>query len=337
MICPHCAQSLLLKERPGNRCSKCGRLYAFDPKTNPLGLNDLRVVRIASALTDRGQLSCTAGQLWYALARRSLRESHGKLGCAVALIFLGTVVGILGLGTGVGIAQAGGLLALLAAAGFVVAHVMGVGRGKPRIERSSFCTVSLARWQIVYGSLPSGILDDARYPPRREGAAQRTLVLCRDRSIAVFLHNAGLDVVSEPSQLSGDGPVLVLHDADAAGVLFAHWARGAYPGRVVIDVGVPVGAVFGVRKAVPVRGERPGADVVTSLKSLAASGELSAGQVKWLERGWGFPLVGVPPAKLLAVVTRAVQQAEARQDAAAVGFLTWPDQPGDQTAPGGRR
>ncbi|KND23348.1 hypothetical protein [Streptomyces acidiscabies] len=331
MICPHCQQSLLRKERPDNRCAKCGRRYVFDPKTNPLELNDLRVRRVAAALTGNGQLPCTTGQLWYALSRRTLRQPQVEMGCAVALLIAGGVAGIFGLGNDVGAAQVIGLLALLAAAGFAVAYGMGVGRGKPRIERAAFSTVSLATWWIVYGSLPSGILDDSRAPLPREGSAGRPVVLCPDRSIVVFLDAAGLDVVTEPSALPGRVPVLVLHDADAAGVLYAHWARNAYPGRVVVDVGVPVDAVFGVRKAVPVRGERPGSDTV---KSLVATGELSAGQVKWLGRGWGFPLVGVPPAKLLAAVTRAVEQVEARREAAAVGFLTWPEAP--EAGAGGR-
>ncbi|MGJ5893619.1 hypothetical protein DF268_11130 [Streptomyces sp. V2] len=330
MICPHCRQSLLRKERPGNRCGKCGRRYAFDPKTDPLELNDLRVLRIAAALTSGGQLPCTTGQLWYALSRRSLRRPRAGAGCAIPLAVLGGGVGIVGVGSGVGAAQVVGLLALLVAAGFGVAHVTGVGRGRPRLERASFRTVSLAAWRVAHGSLPPGILDDTRAPLPREGAASRTVVLCPDRSIAVFLDAAGLDVVTEPSALPRRVPVLVLHDADAAGVLYAHWARSAYPGRIVVDVGVPVDAVYGVRKAVPVRGERPDADTV---KSLTATGELTAQQVKWLARGWGFPLVGVPPAKLLAAVTRAREQVEARREAAAVGFLTWPETP--RTGPGG--
>lgn len=328
MICPHCEQSLLRKERPGNTCGKCGRRYAFDPKTNPLRLNDLRVRRVVAGLTRNGQLPCTTGQLWYALSRRALREPRVETGCAFVLLLLGGIVGVLGLATGVGVAQAGGLLALLAGAGFVVARVVGVGRGRPQVGREAFRTDMMAAWRDVYHRLPSGVLDDSRYPRPREASSDGPLVICPDRSVGVFLDKAGVDVFADWSALPGRGPVLVLHDADAEGLLWVDRVRAAVPGRAVVDIGVPVDAVFGVPKAVPVRGERPGPDVV---KSLTASGRLTPEQVKWLGQGWGFPLVGVPPAKLLAVVTRAVEEAGARREAASVGFLTWPDERGEGT------
>ena len=321
MICPHCEQSLLRKERPDNKCGKCGRRYAFDPKTNPLRLHDLRVRRVVAGLTGGGQLPCTTSQVWYALARRDLREPQVEMGCASVLLLAGVVVGVLGLGTGVGLAQAGGLLALLAGAGFVVARIMGVGRGRPKVGREAFRTDMMAAWRDVYHRLPPGVLDDSRYPPPREGSSDGPVVICPDRSIGVFLDKAGVDVFAGWSVLPGRGPGLVLHDADAEGLLWVDRVRAAVPGRTVVDIGVPVHAVFGVPKAVPVRGERPGPDAV---KSLTASGRLTPEQVKWLAQGWGFPLVGVPPAKLLAVVTRAVEEAGARRGAASVGFLTWP-------------
>lgn len=55
MICPHCSASLLRKERSGSRCSKCRRDFALDPKSNPLGLHDLRVRKLANALSDPGR------------------------------------------------------------------------------------------------------------------------------------------------------------------------------------------------------------------------------------------------------------------------------------------
>ncbi|MFB7111659.1 hypothetical protein [Streptomyces sp. NPDC056291] len=346
MICPHCEKSLLRKERPGNVCGKCGRRYALDPKTNPLQLNDLRVRRIALALGQDGQVPCTPGQLWYALSRKSLRETQVEMGCGVALMIAGVVVLLVGLGSkGAVVATLGGLL-LLVAVGFVVAEVMGVGRGRPRVAREAFRTGPLEAWKSVYGSLPPGVIDDSRYPapgPRRMngGVAPEPVdgivLVCPDRSIAVFLDAAGLTarhgvtLLADPAALTatpGRGPVLVLHDADAHGLLLAHRVRAAQPARPVVDIGLPLGAVQGLARAVPVRGEQPGASV---MKLLAQSGEFSSGQLKWLSSGWGFPLVGVPPAKLLAVVSRAVEKAAAAADpqrrrAASLGFLTWPEE-----------
>ena len=42
MICPNCRLDRKRKERTGNKCSNCRFVFAFDPKTNPLKLHDLR-------------------------------------------------------------------------------------------------------------------------------------------------------------------------------------------------------------------------------------------------------------------------------------------------------
>ena len=349
MICPHCEKSLLRKERPGNVCGKCGRRYALDPKTNPLQLSDLRVRRIALRLTEDGRIRCTVGQLWYAVSRTSLRKSRVELSCAGALTFAGIVVGLVGLGADVvAFAVIGGLL-LLAAVGFAVAEATGVGRGRPRLSREGFHAGPMKEWKRVYGALPPGVIGDSRYPssrtgPTHTGQARATppdglVLVCPDPSIAVFLDSAGLParhgltLVPGPEALPdppGPGPVLVLHDADAHGLLLVHRLRTAWPACQVVDIGLPLGAVHGRRSAVPVRGEPPRTDVMGPLEE---SGEYSRDQLKWLADGWGFPLVAVAPAKLLAVVSRAVERAGTAADAdrrraASVGFLTWPEKGG---------
>ncbi|MFF7216316.1 hypothetical protein ACFZAU_38265 [Streptomyces sp. NPDC008238] len=343
MICPHCESSLLRKERPRNVCGKCGRRYALDPKTNPMGLHDLRIRRIVLRLTQDGRLPCTSGQLWYALSRASLRRTRVEVGCGVVLAVVGVVAGLVGLSTGSVASGAVGGVALLAAGGFVVARVKGVGRGRPRLAREVFRTGPLEEWRKVYGSLPAGVVDDSRYP-RTPYAAGGPVLVCPDRSVAVFLDAAGLTarhrltLVVGPGALSapsGPGPVLVLHDADADGLLLPHQVRSALPGRRVVDIGLPLGTVYGLDRAVPVRGDRPGPEV---MRALVATGEYSGEQLTWLGRGWGFPLVGVAPARLLAAVARAAERAAERtaeraaeaQDAprggraADLGFMTWP-------------
>ncbi|MFE0631749.1 hypothetical protein ACFW3D_32950 [Streptomyces sp. NPDC058864] len=334
MICPHCEKSLLRKERPGNVCGKCGRRYALDPKTNAMRLSDLRVRRIAMRLTQDGQVPCTSGQLWYALSRTSLRTAWGTVGCAVLPAIVGVVAGLVGLGQGsVAFGVIGGA-ALLLACGFVVAEVKGVGRGRPRLARDAFRAGPLEDWKRVYGSLPTGVVDDSRYPrtPHEAGAL---VLVCPDRSVAVFVEASGLaarhrlTLVVGPGALpapSGPGPVLVLHDADADGLLLPHQVRSALPGRRVVDIGLPLGAVYGRDRAVPVRGDRPGQEV---MRALEATGEYSGEQLTWLRRGWGFPLVGVAPARLLAAVARAAERAGEQAEpqgrrAAALGFMTWP-------------
>ncbi|MFD0312782.1 hypothetical protein [Streptomyces flavalbus] len=342
MICPHCEQSLLRRERPGNVCGKCGRRYALDPKTNPMKLNDLRVRRVAAKVTQDGQVPCTVGQLWYALSRRSLRDTQVDLGCAGALTVAGLIVTFVGLATAAVVAVVGGLL-LAGALGFVAAEVMGVGRGRPRLDRDSFRTGPMADWRHVYGALPPGVLDDGRYPSPPAGQPESAgadtpggpLLVCPDRSVAVFLDamglpaRYGLTLVAAPDTLVSrtPAPVLVLHDADARGLGLVHRVRAARPGRPVFDLGLPLDAVYGKANAVPVRGEPPTA---SAMEPLERSGEFGADQLRWLRQGWGFPLVAVAPAKLLDAVTRAVERVGAltdpeRRRAASVGFLTWPD------------
>ncbi|MEU3345084.1 hypothetical protein ABZ723_08780 [Streptomyces sp. NPDC006700] len=346
MICPHCEKSLLRKERPGNVCGKCGRKYALDPRTNPLQLNDLRVRRTALGLTQDGQVPCTSEQLWYALSRKSLRKGEGGMGCGVVLVIVALVLGLVGLGSEVAVVAVIGGLALFAGVGMMVADV--TGRGRPRLTREAFRTGPLEAWKSVYGSLPPGVIDDSPYPnppstPDAEPAPgtprDRLFLVCPDRSVAVFLDAAGLTarygvtLVAGPAALPatpGREPVLVLHDADAHGLLLVHRVRTAQPTRPVADIGLPLGAVHGLARAVPVRGERPPANV---MQGLASSGEFSPAQLKWLGQGWGYPLVGVPPAKLLAAVSRAVEKAGTAADprrrwAASVGFMTWPEESG---------
>ncbi|MBQ1091918.1 hypothetical protein [Streptomyces sp. B93] len=332
MICPHCEKSLLRRERPGNVCGKCGRRYALDPKTNPLRLNDLRVRRITGKLTGEGHLPCTAGQLWYAVSRGSLRDTRVDTGCAIALALFGIVLLLVGLST-VGVFAVVGALLLAGALGFVVAEARGVGRGVPRIAREAFRSGPLADWTSVYGSLPPGVLDDSRYPSPPTEPSDGLVLVCPDPSIAVFLDAAGLTtryglvLAADPGAIPATGPVLVLHDADAGGLLLARRVRGAWPGRPVVDIGLPLAAVYGRPRAVPVRGRPPEASVMAALEE---SGEYGPEQLRWLRKGWGFPLVGVEPTRLLAVVSRAVERAGAAADperrrAASVGFLTWPE------------
>jgi hypothetical protein len=356
VICPHCEQSLLRKERPGNVCGKCGRRYALDPKTNPLRLNDLRVRRVAAKLTEDGRLRCTTGQLWYALSRKSLQDTDVETGCGGVAALFGLFLGVAGLvSDAVLFALLGGLL-LVIALGYLIAGASGWRRGRPRVSRESFRTELMREWNDVYGSLPPGVISDKGYPsprpsprtsrtggersavPAAEPASGGPVLLCPDPSVAVFLDAAGLParhglrLVATPDGLpaaldpSGPGTVLVLHDADAAGLALVHRVRAAYPGHRVVDLGLPPVAARDRPNAVPVRGEPPGDAVMEVLRR---SGEYPPDQLKRLTKGWGLPLVAVPPAKLLAVVTRAVERAGTATDperrrAASLGFMTWP-------------
>lgn len=52
MICPHCAADLKYKARSGRRCGSCRREFALEPKTEVLGLHDLRMRRLVAPWLD---------------------------------------------------------------------------------------------------------------------------------------------------------------------------------------------------------------------------------------------------------------------------------------------
>lgn len=203
MICPHCEHQLLRKERPGNRCAYCRRLYALDPKTNTLGLSDLRVRRVMAALSAEGHVAVAPGQLWYALSRRSLRTS--ALGAVwnpllavggVALLLAGVLVPFVP-------AFFTGAVFLLVSLSVVVARGAGVGRGVPPVDRDAFRSAVLAPWLRVYGELPPGLVDEPvreRNPygvpisPQKpaRGAGADGVLLCPDPSIVAFLAAEGV-------------------------------------------------------------------------------------------------------------------------------------------------
>lgn len=354
MICPNCEHNLLRKERTGNICSHCKRRYALDPKTNPLGLNDLRVRRITSGLTDEGRIRITPGQLWYALSRKRLKESRFAPGCGpgafVATGFV-TIWALLGQVPYLLIVS-GALMAV--GIGIMIARQMGAGRGIPPLSRAAFRSETLAEWQRVYGSLPAGVVDGGGHPwPRRPADAPppTAVLVCPDPSIAAFLiadglpDRHGIALVQGPEHvtpllpaLPPSRPVLVLHDAGAQGELLVRRLRESLPDRPVVDAGVSPRTVRALPNAVAYR-DPAGKPSAEEVQHLTALGEFTPEELKWLARGWRFPLVGLPPARLLGVVDRLAEQAGRRGDserrhASEVGFMTWPGAAGTSGAAG---
>ncbi|MER5359982.1 hypothetical protein [Streptomyces sp. NPDC002785] len=343
MICPHCEKNLLRKERPNNTCSHCRRTYSLDPKTNSLGLSDLRVRRILAKVTEEGRIAVAPDQLWYALSRTRLKESNFAPGCAGSSLFVGLVVGFIGVFTEIAyLLLASGAL-LLVSAGFALARAAGAGRGFPAMSRAAFRSEALAPWQNVYGGLPPGVVDDTPPIPSRtrtrapSGAQPGAVLLCPDRSTTAFLIANGLPArygialakdLDAVRALPTRGPVIVLHDADAHGELLVRRVRESLGQRTVIDAGLPLRTVRGLARAVPYRDRDKRPDRETMAR-LAALGEFTEEELKWLGKGWRFPLVGVPPARLLTILTRVAEQVTRNVDperrrAASVGFMTWP-------------
>ncbi|MGW2659137.1 hypothetical protein ACWC1D_36645 [Streptomyces sp. NPDC001478] len=343
MICPHCARSLLFRQRQGHKCSVCGRAFALDPRTNALGLSDLRVRRVLARITREGTVTVTPDQLWFALARTRLKEPRIPRGRAGAFVLIGLVAGVPGLVSGAGpLLVASGVL-LLIGAGCAAARRAGAGRGRPVMDRTAFRKKALGAWLRVYGGLPPGVAEDSAPPaftaPGGEAARDWSgaVLLCPDPGIRTFLavngvpERCGVALAGHPDALAAggaDGPVVVLRDADAAGELLVREVRTALAPRPVIDAGPDLRTARALTRAVPLRerGARPGA---AALARLAALGGYTEEELAWLRTGRRIPLFAVEPARLLETVARRVERVVAgagpeRDRAAATGFMTWP-------------
>ncbi|MEU3985813.1 hypothetical protein AB0F77_38100 [Streptomyces sp. NPDC026672] len=354
MTCPHCRASLLLKERRGNVCSRCGRPYALDPRTQGRGMHDTRILRIADKATGGGRRQVTVTQLRY-LARTANRTwpatpRSGRpqwIGRTVAVVL---VAGLVALGFRLRDVPPAGLIWWAAA--IVALLVYAVSKGEPRRParsagasvtpaQATFRSMMSTRWTQVYGSLPPGIVDDEQHPGEAGGldggpSEETVELLCPDRAVRVFLalngfpRRLGLRLAAGLGDLSGTGPVVVLHDAGARGLQLVEDARAVRPRRVVVDAGLPVCAVLGNRRAVTLHETLPVRMLENEPEWLRRTTRLAPREAAWLRQGWYSPVAAAPPALVEAAVERAVRQAHdadpERREAAAVGFMSWPSE-----------
>ncbi|MFE4827409.1 hypothetical protein [Streptomyces sp. NPDC056672] len=340
MICPHCQQNLLYKERPDRTCSKCHRRFALDPRTNSLGLSDLRIHRLMAKLTDGGRLKITLDQLGAAAVRKKQKSSSGGIAAAVGCTVIGVPAGVGLLVIGSATSGDEGLLSFFGVV-FLIFVVIGVisslrsgGRGRGDTLLSAFRTALLTDWKPLYGALPRGVVDDSAHRGVHHPGRARVALLCPDRAVLAFLsandipERYGIALAAESRQLPGVLPVLVLHDASADGCGLVVRTREELPGRRVVDAGLPPRAVMNVKGAPTARVARPAPDLIAWL---GGGGTLTKAELDWLAKGWTVPLTAVRPAKLVDAVTRTahrvatmVEADPARRGAEAVGFLTWP-------------
>lgn len=91
MKCIHCSHNADYKKRQANRgrCFKCGRDYAFEPKTDKPKISDPFFQNAIQKISDEGQLFFTERQLWHELNRRLLRKQGNGIGCLVIFVGFG--------------------------------------------------------------------------------------------------------------------------------------------------------------------------------------------------------------------------------------------------------
>ncbi|WP_280435747.1 hypothetical protein [Nocardia carnea] len=343
MICPHCSENLLRRERTDHRCSKCGREFALDPKAEPLGLHDLRLRSLTERLTAGRGLSATVTQLWYAAARRQLpgldRHVGGTAGTWVGLVVLVTY--ILCLISGIQ-GWSGAFVfwkVILYGALALVAGMVVIYSCRPWFQRRTriampvtaygFRTDVLGRWISVYGEFPPGVVDEQQVPvPVIEHP--RVALVCDDPSVRACLaanripQAYDMALADRIENAPAGVPVLLLHDASLQGFANAKAARLTLGDRVRI-LGLAPRAVMDNESAIRLHERPPTADRISFLYTVG----LTQREIDWLAAGWWSPIAAIPPARLIAVVSRAAEKLEDETDAERraarrTGFLTWP-------------
>jgi hypothetical protein len=331
VICPHCNTQLKRKERTGQRCSRCKRQFALDPKDNTLMLHDARLRKLIDKLSDGGELRYTGTQLWYAAARKPLQQQGGSgwgCGCVLVLSSFVALPAVVTASGGNPFAIAGLVVVIALLAVLIVRRARNRPIAMP-MPRDRFSTAVIANWRRVYGTNPPGLVNDlgagavsAPQPPHPAAA-----LLCPDRSITACLAandvpgRLNLALANEIRALPAGVPVLVVHDASVDGCRFAVTARHRLAGRRVSIVGLRPHRVRSAKGAIRLRTRKVDKH---ALRELRASGWLDAGELTWLAKGWSVPVAPVPPAKLIEVITRATRREADRRRARTVGFMTWP-------------
>lgn len=320
MNCPHCTRSLRYRERSGSRCFHCGQEFVFDPKTNWVGMHDLRLRRLVAKVSEHGKLRYTARQLWCLARRRPapppVTTNKSKNNVFGAVVGVGAVA-VFALANSAGAVGAiiGVIATLLALWAVVVSRLRAAAASDDdRLSYRYFRDGLLKDWPRVYGELPHGLVDEMRFylAPIAE---PRMALLCADPSVVAclaangVLHEHGIVAVDKVSALPPGLPVLVLHDASAKGLEFARQAP-----RSATVVGVHPRTARSGRMLV-LRGPRPPKELMRELK------DLSWQERRLLAGGRWAPIAAVPPKQLVKVVR---EHAATLAGAERIGFMTWP-------------
>ena len=218
---------------------------------------------------------------------------------------------------------------------------------------------SIAPWERIHGMLPGRVtaqeamaLRRFQLPPSRVRAVLASPVAdvldcLRANGLPQRL---GLALINPDQPTNADEtiiallrsrprlPLLLVHDASVAGCLLpallpARW--GLAPNHRIVDLGLRPRHVQQLRlpwkrEALP----RELLDLLERRARIPNGLALTPEECKWLRRGYVTSALFIPPARLVAVVTQAVErlaparvvdpEAQAQAQARAVGFMTWP-------------
>jgi hypothetical protein len=359
MICPHCSQNIKYKERSNFSCSKCGKIFAFEPKTDPLKLTDTRFRNAWYKISNNKTCFFTAGQLQYLLHRKLAKRRPGLLAVAIILTVIAPVFAILSFIALFNRADDntlfyiwGGAIVLFIAAA-VGGFFLWYNRVYQKIPLSveiiqslnSFKPDVLNRWERVYKTkldklITPEVLQQHQPPPPE---TLKGFLVCADKDVLQCLaanridEKLGLGLIQlaqptakgelkkiEYAKTRSNLPVFVLHEASVEGCNlkseFLQTFWKTAEQKRVIDIGL-----------------RPAKTMTSNLIHQQQSpfdsfspANLTAEEINFLKAGYYTPLLALTPERLIKYVTNAVakplQAAEKYSyevKAKAVGFMTW--------------
>ena len=349
MKCIYCNTDTTYPVRRGSggRCRSCLHPFAFEPKTDPLGVADGLFQGAVKDVSGDNAVFFTEGQLWYEFNRRLLRKKVPNVTGGAVLITLSSIGGgIIALA-----AHTFWPLAIITVPGMIGGAVLrarakraGPPPQHPRISDSDFRKKYLTRWGTIHGKieklLPPVVPQPAPAAPPADVAAfsfDRALVTDHVAVAAMLVAN-NFHFENNCAILSADGypqhvgatlmtmlrrnprlRVFALHNASEAGCgLPLELRREGWfpdPSVQVFDLGLRPSHILKMRPISLPGGSR------TLPPALRAT--LAPEEAAWLEGGTSVELEVVRPAKLM----RSIYQGFARADQA--GSVGGGDMEGD--------
>jgi len=338
MKCIYCNTDTTYPVRRGNggRCRSCQHPFAFEPKTDTLGIADGLLQRAVKDVSGDNAVFFTEGQLWYEFNRRLLRKKVPNVTSGAVLITLSSIGGVV-------VALAAHTfwpLAIITVPGAIGGAVLrarakraGPPPQHPRVSAGEFRQKYLTRWGAVHGRieklLPSVAPQPAPAAPPSDVAAfsfDRALVTDH-ASVAAMLVANNFHFENNCAILSADGypqhvaatlmtmlgrnprlRVFAVHDASEAGcglpLVLRREGWFPDPSVQVFDLGLRPNHVLKMHPISLPGGSRT---LPPALRAM-----LTPAEAAWLERGDSVELAVVRPAKLM----RSIYQGFARADQA---------------------
>ncbi len=376
MKCPHCLAELPYRYRTSRICSSCHKAFALEPRENVLGLSDLRLRGIAERLSGKGTYRYTARQLAHAVAIQVLRLEKKKdfnLGLIIAMSLFMLIITCSSLSVSLIFNSIVPLiLPIFIFAFFLFAHIKSL-KTLPKVykEIEQFEVHYIEPWEFIHGLLPGRVAEKEIVALR-----QFHMPLSRVRAVVASFSEDVLDCLRanglveqlglallNPRQLTDFDrdvinllrnrprlPIFLIHDASLFGSLMATILRKEWeltPQHRIIDLGLHPRHVQRLR--LPWRKLQPSRAWLQLFEwqaSVPNGLKLTKAEQKWLRKGYETSVLFIPPARLIKVVTKAVERAapkratvaveqtvpkqmvdpetQAQTKARSVGFMTWP-------------